>query len=236
MEEKSELNDIILNKSSASANSRRVVLAVATLGIVLILVVMLMNTLTSSNTDNLPQAVLPPEPHKETKAVAGEPLFEDVKVIQEANKESGSLDEIAQRLKQESTKEGTSTQQTAQAQQATLDAEKKIEQKKVIEAKKVTPPKESVVEQKAPSSSSSSSTTPSGYYVQVGSFSKNQPNREFLDSITKLGYGYTFHKIANNATPLSKVLVGPFSNEAEARKALKNIRISVEPAAFLTKI
>lgn len=234
MEEKSELNDIILNKSSASANSRRVVLAVATLGIVLILVVMLMNTLTSSNTDNLPQAVLPPEPHKETKAVAGEPLFEDVKVIQEANKESGSLDEIAQRLKQESTKEGTSTQQTAQTQQATLDAEKKIEQKKVIEAKKVTPPKESVVEQKAPPPPSS--TTPSGYYVQVGSFSKNQPNREFLDSITKLGYGYTFHKIANNATPLSKVLVGPFSNEAEARKALKNIRISVEPAAFLTKI
>lgn len=235
MEEKSELNDIILNKSSASANSRRVVLAVATLGIVLILVVMLMNTLTSSNTDNLPQAVLPPEPQKETKATAGEPLFEDVKVIQEANKESGSLDEIAQRLKQESTKEGTSTQQTAQAQQATPEVDKKTEQKKVTEAKKVTPPKESVTEQKA-LPPSSSSTTPSGYYVQVGSFSKNQPNREFLDSITKLGYGYTFHKIANNATPLSKVLVGPFSNEAEARKALKNIRISVEPAAFLTKI
>lgn len=233
MEEKSELNDIILNKSNASANSRRVVLAVATLGIVLILVVMLMNTLTSSNTDNLPQAVLPPEPQKETKAVAGEPLFEDVKVIQEANKENGSLDEIAQRLKQESTKEGTSTQQTAQAQQTAQEVEKKIEQKKVTEAKKVTPPKESVAEQKAPPSSS---TTPSGYYVQVGSFSKNQPNREFLDSITKLGYGYTFHKIANNATPLSKVLVGPFSNEAEARKALKNIRVSVEPAAFLTKI
>ncbi len=235
MEEKSELNDIILNKNNASANSRRIVLAVATLGIVLILVVMLMNTLTSSNTDNLPQAVLPPEPQKETKAIAGEPLFEDVKVIQEANKENGSLDEIAQRLKQESTKEGTSTQTTQAQQQITSEAEKKAEPKKVLEAKKATPPKESVTQPKAPSSSSSS-TAPSGYYVQVGSFSKNQPDKEFLGSITKLGYGYTFHKVSNNATPISKVLVGPFESEAEARKALKSVRASVEPAAFLTKI
>lgn len=234
MEEKSELNDIILNKNNASANSRRIVLAVATLGIVLILVVMLMNTLTSSNTDNLPQAVLPPEPQKETKAIAGEPLFEDVKVIQEANKENGSLDEIAQRLKQESTKEGTSTQTTQAQQQITPEAEKKAEPKKVLEAKKATPPKESVTQPKAPSSSSS--TAPSGYYVQVGSFSKNQPDKEFLGSITKLGYGYTFHKVSNNATPISKVLVGPFESEAEARKALKSVRASVEPAAFLTKI
>lgn len=234
MEEKSELNNIILNKNNSSANSRRIVLAVATLGIVLILVVMLMNTLTSSNTDNLPQAVLPPEPQKEAKTVADEPLFEDVKVIQEANKENGSLDEIAQRLKQESTKDGTSTQASqAQQQQLTPEPEKKVDPKKVAEAKKVTPPKESVTQQKVPSSSS---TAPSGYYVQVGSFSKNQPNKEFLDSITKLGYGYTFHKVANNATPISKVLVGPFESEAEARKALKNVRASVEPAAFLTKI
>lgn len=234
MEEKSELNDIILNKNNQSTNSKRIVLAVATLGIVLILVVMLMNTLTSSNTDNLPQAVLPPEPQKEIKTVADEPLFEDVKVIQEANKENGSLDEIAQRLKQESTKESSLAQQTAQVQQqVTQEAEKKTEPKKALEAKKVTPPKESVAQPKAPSSSA---TTPSGYYVQVGSFSKNQPNKEFLGSITKLGYGYTFHKVSSNTTPISKVLVGPFESEAEARKALKSVRTSVEPAAFLTKI
>ncbi|MDD2652747.1 MAG: SPOR domain-containing protein [Sulfurimonas sp.] len=225
MEEKSELNDIILNKNSASANSRRVVLAVATLGIVLILVVMLMNTLTSSSTDNLPQAVLPPEPQKETKTVAGEPLFEDVKVIQEANKENGSLDEIAQRLKQESTKDSTQAA-TTQTQQQTV-----AEPKKVVETKKAVSPKESTVQSQTPSTA-----TPSGYYVQVGSFSKNQPNKSFLDSIIKLGYGYTFHQVSNKTTPVNKVLVGPFSNEAEARKALKALRASVEPAAFLTKI
>ncbi|MDK9694357.1 MAG: SPOR domain-containing protein [Sulfurimonas sp.] len=228
MEEKSELNDIILNKNNSSANSKRVVLAVATLGIVLILVVMLMNTLTSSNTDNLPQAVLPPEPQKETKAVAGEPLFEDVKVVQETTKENSSLDAIAQKLKEESIKQGNSTE-TAQTQQQLA-----AEQKKAAELKKVAPPKESVAQVKTPTPTPT--TTPSGYYVQVGSFSKNQPNKQFLDSITKLGYGYTFHKVSDNATPLSKVLVGPFENETEARKALKNVRISVEPAAFLTKI
>ncbi len=231
MEEKSELNDIILNKNSASANSRRVVLAVATLGIVLILVVMLMNTLTSSNTDNLPQAVLPPEPQKETKAVAGEPLFEDVKVVQEANKENASLDEIAQRLKQESTKDSTQTTTTQTQQQTVVEPEKKVEPKKVVETKKVVSPKESAIQSQTPSTA-----TPSGYYVQVGSFSKNQPNKSFLDSIIKLGYGYTFHQVSNKMTPVNKVLVGPFSNEAEARKALKALRASIEPAAFLTKI
>jgi len=230
MEEKSELNDIILNKNNSSANSRRIVLAVATLGIVLILVVMLMNTLTSNNTDNLPQAVLPPEPKKEAKAVAGEPLFEDVKVVQEAAKENNSLDAIAQKLKNESTKQSTSSETVQTQQQAVAESEKKIEQKKSAEIKKVAPPKEAVAQTKTPS------TTPAGYYVQVGSFSKIQPSKQFLDSITKLGYGYTFHKVSDNVTPVNKVLVGPFENETEARKALKSVRISVEPAAFLTKI
>lgn len=231
MEEKSELNDIILNKNNSSANSKRVILAAATLGIVLILVVMLMNTLTSSNTDNLPQAVLPPEPPKETKAVASEPLFEDVKVVQESNKESASLDQIAQKLKEESTKEGVQTQTDQPQQQVVTEAEKRVESKKVAEPKKVL-----TSQQSAPQPKIQTTATPSGYYVQVGSFSKNQPKKSFLDSITKLGYGYTFHAVSKNATPINKVLVGPFANEAEARKALKVLRASIEPAAFLTKI
>ena len=55
MEEKNELNDIILNKGNSSSSNKKVVLAVATLGVVLIIVVMLMNTLNSTDGENLPK-------------------------------------------------------------------------------------------------------------------------------------------------------------------------------------
>ena len=219
MDEKNELNDIILNKSGSSAGNKKIILAVATLGVVLIVVVMLMNTLTSTGTDNLPQAALPPEPQKQVKSPAEEPLFEEVNVIKESAAENASLDKIAQKLKEESIKEST---QTPQKQSVEPVAEKP---KQSIAKKEVQEPKKPVA---APSSGS--------YYIQVGSFAKYAPNKKFLDSILKLGYKYKFHKVTVNSKELNKVLVGPFNSEAEARKALVSVRNSVEAGAFLTKL
>jgi DedD protein len=230
MDEKNELNDIILNKNSSSLGNKKVVLAVATLGIVLIIVVMLMNSLTSSGTDNLPQAVLPPEPQKEMKAIADEPLFEDVNVVKESSQDNVSLDEIAQKLKEESVKENT----PVVAQETTpvpLVAEepKAAAAPKTVAAPK-TAPKVTVGTPKPVASGSSE------YYIQVGSFAKYEPNKKFLDSITNLGYKYKYHKVTADSRVINKVLVGPFHSEAEARKALRNVRTSVEAGAFLTKI
>ncbi len=218
MEEKNELNDIILNKGSSSAGNKKIILAVATLGVVLIIVVMLMNTLTSNGTDNLPQAVLPPQPQKEVKTQNDEPLFEDVTVVQESAPESTSLDEIAQKLKEESSKENLQTVEQESVKAAP-------ETPKVVETKTV------VTKPKAVAAASSGE-----YYIQVGSFAKYEPNKKFLDSILNLGYKYKFHKVTVNSKTLNKVLVGPFNNEAEAREALIPVRKSVEAGAFLTKI
>ena len=217
MEEKNELNDIILNKGGSSAGNKKIILAVATLGVILIIVVMLMNTLTSKGTDNLPQAILPPEPQaQEIEAVEEEPLFEEVIVIEDEEPNNDSLDRIAQKLKEESKKE------------APVVA--KAPKKKVVKKaspKKVTKPK-----------TVAKTTTASGisYFIQVGSFSKYQPNKKFLDSILSEGYKYKFHKVSANSKTLTKVLVGPFPNEAEARQALRTIRTKIEAGAFLTKI
>lgn len=221
MEEKNELNDIILNKGNSSAGSKKVILAVATLGVILIVVVMLMNTLTSKGTDNLPQAILPPDPQtKEAKAATDEPLFEEVQVVQEDKQSSDSLDKIAQKLKEESKKE------TAQPVAAPKEDPKPVVEK--------------VVKKEAPkpvtTTKSSVSATTGEYYIQVGSFAKYEPNKKFLDSILRLGYKYKFHQVTKNEKTLNKVLVGPFPNEAEARKALRSVRTSIEPGAFLTKI
>jgi len=213
MEEKNELNDIILNKGGSSASNKKIVLAVATLGVILIIVVMLMNTLTSKGTENLPQAILPPEPQTaQAEEVVEEPLFEDVEVIQEAEPDNNSLEKIAQKLKEESKKEKIKKVVT------------KSKPKKVV--KKTTPEK----------AKTTATATTGSYYIQVGSFSKYEPNKKFLDSILTQGYKYKYHKVQRSGKTLNKVLVGPFPNESEARIALRTIRTKIEAGAFLTKI
>jgi DedD protein len=241
MEEKNELNDIILNKNSSSLGNKKIVLAVATLGIILIIVVMLMNSLASSGTENLPQAILPPEPQKEAKAVTDEPLFEDVNVIQETNQDNNSLDAIAQKLKEESVKDSANVQhkESVAATAPVVVEPKKIETAKIETAKpatkKIATAKEATKEPLSEPKTIATATA-SGHYIQIGSFSKIEPNKKLLDSITNLGYKYKFHEVTINSKVVNKVLVGPFNSEDEARKALKNVKASVEAGAFLTKI
>jgi len=74
------------------------------------------------------------------------------------------------------------------------------------------------------------------YYVQVGSFSKYEPNKKFLKSITDRGFNYKYYKVNVNSQVLNKILIGPFRSEKDARVALKTIRKHIEAGAFLTKI
>ena len=216
MNDKNELSDIVLNKNGSSGSNKKIILAVATLGIILIVVVMLMNSLNSQGTDNLPQAILPPEPQAQTlsQETSQEPLFEEVKVIQENNSGDEDLDKIAQKLKQES----------AQEQKAIAAPQKKV----VTKTKKVTPKSQLTPKPQV--------TSTIKYYIQVGSFSKYEPNKKFLKSISDLGYAYTYHKVTNNGKTLNKVLVGPFTTQKEANNAKRVIRAKIEPGAFLVKL
>jgi len=214
MNEKHELNDIILNKGGATNSNKKIILAVATLGVILIIVVMLMNSLSSTGTDNLPQAVLPPEPKTVAQdAVEEEPLFEEVEVVQDNESSDDDLDKIAQKLKQESF-------ENDKVEEETIVTPKKVIKKTIV--RKVTPKK--VIKSKDISTAS--------YFIQVGSFSKYEPNKKFLGSITKLGYHYKYHKVGT----MNKVLVGPFKTANEAKKARRTLRSKVEPGAFLVKI
>jgi DedD protein len=224
MNEKNELNDIILNKSGSTNSNKKIILAVATLGVILIVVVMLMNSLSSNGTDNLPQAVLPPQPQTvTTDEDTEEPLFEDIEVIEEADTADTDLDMIAQKLKEESLQE----ENVAPVKKATVEKKKKVVKKESV--KKPTQHKSTASKKltKKPVS-----TTQGRYYIQVGSFSKYEPNKKFLNSITDLGYKYTYHHIKS----LNKVLVGPFKTQKDANFAKSKLRSKVEPGAFLVKL
>jgi len=103
MEENKQLNDIILDKNTGNGKNKKVIMVAAILGVIFIIVIMLMNTLSSNDNKNLPKAVLPPKAQtKPINVVKEEPLFEDVEVIQEQPKTDDNLEHIAQKLKQES--------------------------------------------------------------------------------------------------------------------------------------
>ena len=222
MDDKNELSDIVLNKNSTSGSNKKIVLAVATLGIVLIIVVMLMNSMNSNSTENLPQAVLPPKPQKEVtqENVQEDPLFEEVEVIEDESTTDAELDKIAQKLKQESQIE---TPKSAPVKKTPV---KKVPVVKKKTVKKVSP---TYTTKKKASHTATSSIK---YYIQVGSFSKYEPNKKFLQKIKSLGFPYTYHKVGT----LNKVLVGPFKTRKEANNAKKVLRTKVEPGAFLVKL
>jgi DedD protein len=218
MEEKNELNDIILNKGGSTANNKKIILAAATLGVILIVVVMLMNTLSSNGTDNLPQAVLPPEPKISSNvAVDEEPLFEEIEVVQEVVSDNQNLDNIAQKLKQES---------LAEKEEPVVKEVPKAVEKPVATVQPTKP-----VQTETPKASNAPA-----YYIQVGSFSQYEPNKKFLKSITDRGYSYTYHKAVRNGKTLNKVLIGPFYSEKKAKEARIIIRSNIEAGAFLIKL
>jgi len=218
MNETNELNDIILNKGGSTNNNKKIILAVATLGVILIIVVMLMNSLTSSGTDNLPQAVLPPKAKAQTNQQAqDEPLFEEVEVVEETTQNNNNLDAIAKKLKEESQAE------VAAIKPKPAVVKPKPKPKPTVKAKVVETPK-------------AQTATTGSYYIQVGSFSKYEPNKKFLKSISDLGFSFKYHKVTKNSKTLNKVLVGPFETSTKAKDARRVLRAKVEPGAFLIKL
>lgn len=222
---------------------------------------MLMNSLSSSGIDNLPKASLPPQPQTELSAPSTEqePLFEDVEVEHEAESSNPNLEQIAQKLKEESGTKSEDAKVNAapilnQAQEQRVKTEPVVQKTQTQPVKAKTQSAKPVAQksevpkinklfepvaaqkstQKAPAKQAQAPMTSSGgsHYIQVGSFSKYEPNKNFLNSITSLGYNYRYQE----ANGVNKVLVGPFKTLDEARDARKVLRTKVEPGAFLTTL
>jgi len=244
MEDKNGLNDIILQKNNPATNNKKIILAVATLGVILIIVVVLMNSLTSTGTDNLPQQPELPKPlsapEKQKDALANEydePLFEDVEVVEDDGDYNQNLSQIAQKLKEESLQE-EKVQEIKEPVQKVVHHTVKPVVKHTPKPKHVVKPTTHHVKKPTPKKvhTPTKTATSGRYYIQVGSFSKYSPNKKFLKSITDKGYNYKYHKVNLHGKELNKILVGPFRTEHDARKALKSVRKDIVAGAFLTKI
>jgi DedD protein len=231
MEEKNELGDIILNKNSNQGGNKKVILAAATLGVILIVVVLLMNSLSSEEQNNLPQkTALPPKPVATPQVTQDttqkeEPMFEDAEIIDEDlmaedDAETKKLEEIAKKLKKQSAE---------QPKQHVVKHEPKPQPKHVAQ------PKKEVKKVATHTTTPKKATHGKKYYVQVGSFTRS-PNKDLIKSIKATGYNYRFYKTVINGRHITKVLIGSFRNEKEARYALKKVRRLVVKDAFVVKL
>ena len=252
MDEKNELNDIILNKSSKNDNTKKILLTIATFAITLIIVVIIMNQVSGPDETALPHA--PQKRAVIVEEVVEEPEIESVEshvpVIEKSIEHTSELVEDDEPLEITAPDGKAETERIVEAvfeetavvqepvyskkeQTKSRPAPKKSAATQVIRPKKIQPsgkydPKSKRVVKTAAASGN--------YYIQVGSFAKYAPSRSFLNKITNRGYTYTFHKVTRNGRTLNKVLIGPFKTQSSAREALPVIKRDVEPGAFLTKI
>jgi len=116
--------------------------------------------------------------------------------------------------------------------------------KQVAEVKKVTQPKvENLSQPKrkivVPSAEETiftkNASSLNGHYIQIGAFTK-APNKALTDSITKKGYKYAVYQVVIKGRTYNKVLIGAYSNRANASKNLNQVKKDFNnPGAYILK-
>lgn len=235
MEEKNELNDIILNRSGGNSGMKKVMLAVASLAILLIIVVVIMSSINSGGTANLPQPIEPPKDALASPTLEEDPLFEPV-AIDEGLSEEESLDNVAKKIKEQSQNTEGENEIISGPDEPIIEEATEV----VVPAKYEKPikqePKKVVKTVTKPVTPAHKPAVKGNYYVQVGSFGRYAPDKKFLQKITSNGYTYKLHKVSVSGKEVTKVLVGPYATDKAARNEIQNIRAKIEPGAFLSRI
>jgi len=108
-------------------------------------------------------------------------------------------------------------------------------QTKVVQKESKPEVKEPAVKEKVitkPKEVATSSTSLSGYFIQVGSFSK-MPSSRFLSVISNSGFKYKITSASSKGT--KKLLIGPYSSRSQVDTALVRVKDRINKSAFVVK-
>lgn len=223
-----ELNDIDLANSQEEGGKKKylvLALALITLFIVTIIVVKVVSNVASDDNLLVEQKTETIDQDKMANMTSEQRFqatnVEEPKVDTEANTMQNQIEEAKQLVQ-------------AQEQQAVQTIEVKKQEPIQALKKEVENKKQTIIE--APKETSFTGTkVGSGSYIQLGAFSK-YPSQKYLDGISAKGYKYTVDKVIVNGKTLNKVLVGPYTSKADARKALPKVKIDLKsPGAYIYK-
>ncbi len=97
------------------------------------------------------------------------------------------------------------------------------------------PPVQQVKEEPKPAPQPAPATS-GEYYIQVASFIKNSPDKDFLANLSKKGYTYKLHEESVNGKEFTKVLVGPYNSRESVQGALETVRKEIDAGAWIKRL
>lgn len=122
------------------------------------------------------------------------------------------------------------------AKTETIAPVKKVQKKKVVTPKVVKKiERKTVVPPAIEKNFTKSSKKISGYFIQIGAFTK-QPSDKLLNNIAKKGYNYRVHSMTIKGRVYNKVLIGSYTTKSKATKDLQKVRKDFgNPSAYMLK-
>ncbi|MCV6607151.1 MAG: SPOR domain-containing protein [Campylobacterales bacterium] len=241
MEEKNELNDILLQADDDKNNKGNMLLVVAAVLIIFFLGVIGYKIVSDTSGQKLPTKVntsaksddfskVPMKQTKDTVPTGKDPI--EAKKEEEFNKK---LAEIKAKYQQDTKK--AETKKTVTPPPPALPVETKVPTEKPKPVVKTEQKKKPVVKPKPKPKQTTKTTKSKGsynYYVQLGSF-KKKPSKDMLKTISKKGFKYRLKKVNVKGATYTRLYVGPYKNKTEAKAWQKKIEKRLKVTNTLVK-
>lgn len=222
MEERNELSDIMLENASdnKSQNIKRILVIVALLILLFIFIIAIMKILNKKeepnsiiNDDELISLI-----NQDTSLKTQDNNFSNVKVENiEVVENEVLVEQVSEIPKivdiQNQTREVKTKQQASELKKQNTTTKNTVKTNDTV-----------------------NTATNGIYYIQVASILNGKPNKAFLSKVTKNNYGYIEYETMVNSKNYTKVLIGPYASENEARKAMFKVKNDIVQDAFLYKM
>ena len=257
-----DVEDILLDTSSSNNNKKKYIMLGFGLILLFIITVLVIRLISNSDTESQlnDTTKVNPEVVKEeilNKIDSNEEyqkvidrkiaLEESNKIVQKQKKEMNEilipeqaidnvplvLDTPKQRIepKRDLFELDKQTQQTKSVKKVVKEQIKAQPKPKVLSKPRrdilVPPAKEKSFTKKA--------TALSGYFIQIGAFTKT-PNKNLLKSITTKGYSYSVYTLTIKGKLYNKVLIGAYKTRSEATRNLSKVKADFKnPSAYILK-
>lgn len=223
MDDKRELNDILIGgDDSRSGQSKKILFLI--IGII-ILIIAILAIIISMLTGNKGQETIAINKGQEN---LGTNIPQDANILNNipiSDNEEDKFEKIVQEIKSQYQKNDMETEKKPQVPKATIPL-KQPEKKQVVKTSK---PK-TITQTRVVNRSNNGDIATSGFYLQVGAFS-NTPNKAFLDKINM--YSYRVQEILINSKVITRYLIGPYANRAEAQKDFDSISKNIAKPIYL---
>lgn len=226
MDDKRELNDILMGGDDNRSNqSKKIVFLI--IGIIVLIVAIIAIIISMLNSNNKPETLVLNKGQENTDiSIPQNPSMINNVPINES--EEDKFEKIVEEIKSQYQQNSTSVEKSQEVlPKATIPVKKAEKKQQAIPT---------IKQQKAPQQvrvvnrSNNGDIATSGYYLQVGAFSK-APNKEFIDKINV--YSYRIQEILINSKVITRYLIGPYKNRADAQKDYENISRDIATPIYL---